>query len=276
MSASRELSFNKRLATGLLATGFIAAASIGSVASAGLTKVPVSQPATPSSGFSPTDATSPFSLVFQDDFDGLVIDPTAWSVFSGPGNGRNGPKAAVNSFVANGSLVLRAQPIAGTWYGAGVANARRVVQTYGKYEMQVRFDAGYGVRTAALLWPAGGGWPPEVDFYEIEGRDALRTTNMLTNHYRDAAGIHRMQHGFVKGDYTQWHTVGVEWRPTSLTYTLDGAVVKTMTTNVPQQPMWFGMNVSLGSPGYRPDATTPSHVDANIDWIKIYSYNGAG
>lgn len=258
----------------VLATGFLVSTSIDSSANA--------DPAASSSGAhrvgSGTSASSsaivPFSLIFQDDFNGSVLNPNAWCVFNGPGKAR-GPKSASNVFVSNGAMVLRAQKINGEWYGAGVCNTRAVVQTYGKYTMRVRFGAGKGVRTSGLLWPYGGGWPPEVDFYEIEGRDPQRTNLMLTNHYRDAFGRH-MQHGFIKGNYTQWHIVGVEWRPTSLTFKIDGVVVKTMTGHVPQQSMWFGMNVALGTGANAPDSTTPAHVDAQVDWIRIFKYNGAG
>ena len=255
----------------ILATQQGSASAVTSYRDAGAAPASGAAPARTSSTGAPS-ATAPFSLVFQAPFSGTAPDPRYWSIFHGPGNGTNGPKALANTFVSNGYLVLRAAPINGTWYGAGVC-ACGVVQTYGKYEMMVRFDAGYGIKTAAMLWPANGGWPPEVDFYEISEADPTRSTNVLTNHWRDATGTH-MEHGLSRGNFTQWHVVGLEWTPGALNFTLDGVVVKTMTSNVPKVPMWFGMNVSLGPPGVRPNTSTPSHVDADIDWVKIYKYTG--
>ena len=258
---TRGRPINKRCLAALVA-GFLALGSIGSTASAagGGRSLALRS--------STAAVTSPFTLIFQDDFNGTAVDTTAWSVFYGSGNGTNGPKARENTFIDNGHLVMRAKMIGDTWYGAGVSNAKRVVQTYGKYEFMVRFDAGKGVRTAALLWPKDG-WPPEVDFYEISAMDIDRKTNLLANHYKPGNTI---EHGPIKNDFTQWHAVGVEWTPRALNFTLDGAVVKTMTENVPQQPMWFGHNVALGGHSRGPDETTPSKVDVEIDWIKIYSY----
>ena len=214
-------------------------------------------------------AAVPFSLVFQDDFNDSVVDKTAWSIFDGPGNGITGPKSKTNTFTRNGHLVLRARQINGTWYGAGVSNAKRVKQTYGKYELMVRFDAGKGVRTAGLIWPDVG-WPPEVDFYEIDSE--FRTINRLTNHYSTPTTRNAMDHGSYKGDFTQWHRVGLVWTPTALQYTLDGVVMTTMGTNIPHQDMWFGQNVAFKPGDGGPDGTTPAEVEVEIDWIKIYSY----
>ncbi len=224
--------------------------------------------AAPAASSSADAVSAPFALKFQDDFNGTEVNKKAWSVFNGPGNGRTGPKSKTNTFLRNGHLVLRARKINGVWYGAGVSNARAVVQTYGKYEMRVRFDAGKGIRTAGLIWPKDG-WPPEVDFYEID--DTLRTINRLTNHHKPG---NKMIHASYKADFTQWHIVGLEWTPGALRFTLDGVVKVTMTSNVPRQPMWFGQNVALKPDGKGPDSTTPAEVAVEMDWIKIYRYTG--
>lgn len=212
-----------------------------------------------------------FSLVVQDQFAGTRINGSYWGVYNG-GNG--GDRVAANTIVKDGKLILRNRKIDGVWKGAGVSMARANKQKYGKYEMRVRFDRGYGVRVASLLWPADGGWPPEVDFYEIPADSPNRTVNTLTNHYGTKAN-HRMHHDRYAGDFTQWHTVGVEWTPGKLVYTLDGRAMRTMTKDVPAEPMWLGIQTRPGSDsGARPNSTTPSVVDLEVDWVKVYKYQG--
>lgn len=212
-----------------------------------------------------------FRLAFQDDFNGDRINTDKWGVYNG-GNG--GDRVASNTIVRNGMLTLRTQKVNGVWKGAGVSAARANRQTYGKYEMRVRFDRGYGVRAVGLLWPVSGGWPPEVDFYEIPGKNTNRTLNTLTNHYRTASSPHRMHHASYTGRFDQWQTVSVEWTPNRLEYKLNGVTQAVMTQNVPRAGMWLGLQTRAGSDmGVKPDGTTPPVVDMEVDWVKIYSYS---
>ena len=211
-----------------------------------------------------------FSLVFQDNFNGSSLDRSKWGVFNG--NKRN-DRVAENVFVNNGMLTLRTKPVNGKWKGAGVSAARANQQKYGKYEIRVRFDAGFGVRCAGLLWPANGSWPPEVDFYEIPGTNANRSINTVTNHYGTRSN-HKMQHGQYSGDFTKWHTVGVEWTPNELRYTMDGKVMLTQRGHIPKTSMWFGIQTKAGLNGKVPNGSTPRVVDLDVDWVKIYKYNG--
>ncbi len=255
-----------RTTTSRLRTRFKAVAAAVAVAS-----VPVMQaPSTATAGItgvSGTTSTTRYTLAFSDDFSGTRIDRSKWGVYNG---GVNGYRTAANTIVRDGKLILRTSKVNGVWKGAGVSAGRSNRQTYGKYEMRVRFDRGYGIRCAALLWPASGGWPPEVDFYEVPADSANRTVNTLTNHFGTKYS-HKMTHARYTGDFTQWHTVGVEWTPTELKYTLDGVVKARMTTNIPKQPMWLGIQTRPGSNlGVKPNASTPSIVDLEVDWVKIY------
>lgn len=212
-----------------------------------------------------------FRLVFQDNFNGQRIDHNKWGVYNG-GNG--GDRVAANTIVQDGKLILRTRKVNGVWKGAGVSAARANKQTYGKYEMRVRFDRGYGVRAVGLLWPVSGGWPPEVDFYELPADKPNRQLNTLTNHYRTNTSRHRMHHASYTGDFTRWQTVSVEWTPNRLIYKMNGVTQAVMTQNVPRKPMWLGLQTRAGSNlGVKPNGTTPAVVDMEVDWVKVYSYD---
>ncbi len=122
----------------------------------------------------------------------------------------------------------------------------------------------------ALLWPANnGGWPPEVDFFEVAGDNPARTDNLTANHYRED-GVHKIQHALVESDYTKWHRIGVIWNPSSLRFTLDGKVVAVQRGQVPQQDMWLGLQTAIGTASGAPVAATPAQVDFEVDWVQVY------
>jgi beta-glucanase (GH16 family) len=101
---------------------------------------------------------------------------------------------------------------------------------------------------------------------EYDARDPNHHQLMLTNHYSTA---NLMQHAFIPGDYRRWHTIGLQWTPTSLRYTLDGRTTAVMTGHVPHVPMWVGIANTLGS-GAQPGASTPNPVNLDIDWFAYY------
>ncbi len=208
---------------------------------------------------------SSWQLRFRDDFNGTAINRDNWCVFDGPGNG-HGPRSAKNVLVHDGMLTLRTTQIGGVWTGAGVCAPGATTQIYGKYLMRMRIDKAYGTRATALLWPTVG-FPPEIDFYEIEATDGDRLTNLLTNHYKPGD---TMEHARIPGSYSAWHVIGVEWTPTAIRFTMDGKVTATMTEHVPSQKMWLGMVTGVGKDDHGPNASTPAYVDYDIDWVKVY------
>lgn len=215
-----------------------------------------------------------WTLAHRDDFDSL--DHSVWGVYGGRGNGITGPRSRQNTFVQDGTLVLRTAPVDGVWHGAGVSShPGGWTQMYGKYLVRLRFEPGYGVRAVALLWPTAP-WPPEIDFFEVPANVPDRTTGIVANHYVGADGRNTWERAFVQADFTQWHTVGVEWTPTALRFTLDGEVVETMTANVPHEPMWLGLQTAQGDmrQGFVPRPEGPQKVDLLVDWVEVYRYDG--
>ena len=220
----------------------------------------------PLTAFAPAEtATQPasqakFVSVFTDQFAGDSLNPADWVVFDGPG-----PRSARNVHVRNGKLILTTRKLDGQWMAAGVGSNRAVVQTYGKYEARVKVERGQGVRAVALLWPSAPVWPPEVDFFEID--DPARETNQLTLHYPPN---NQMIHASVQSHFCKWHTVGVEWTPTALNYTLDGRVVSTMNAHIPNIPMWMGLQSGMMGGGQAPGHGTPKRVHYKVGWVRIW------
>jgi beta-glucanase (GH16 family) len=217
--------------------------------------------------------------VFLDDFS-HGLRSSHWGAYSGqPGGDPGGWWAPAHAVVAHRVLNLetyRDPRYGGRWVSAGVSSSPALKQTYGKYEVRVRMDPGKGVAFVALLWPVRNVWPPEIDFAENGGETGVRTHVTATLHYgSDNSQLQRI----VGVDLTRWHTVGVEWMPGELIYTLDGrrwAIVR--SSAVPNQPMEMDLQTQAGTCGVTfapcPDRTTPAHVNAQIQWVAAYAYQG--
>jgi beta-glucanase (GH16 family) len=167
------------------------------------------------------------------------------------------------------------------WVSGGVSSARALKQTYGKYLMRVRSDQGAGVSAIALLWPSNNSWPPEIDFFEAPGS---RTSNQATLHCGSGGSDGCQVHKSITADFSQWHTVGVEWTPQMISYTLDGSVWATVPSNtasIPSINMELDIQAQAGTCGGSstcPDATTASQapgVDMQVDWVVAYAAAGA-
>jgi beta-glucanase (GH16 family) len=216
--------------------------------------------------------------VFTDDFSGSQLDLSKWSVYSGrPGGDQAGWFDPHHVAVSHGMLVISAyrdRADRGHWATGGVSSGQGLVQTYGKYLVRVRFDRGAGVTHALLLWPASNSWPPEIDFSEGNGSGTVGTFATLhygQQNYRSAAGLPRL-------NLYQWHTLGVQWTPGEVQYTVDGRVWKTMRGKfVPAIPMVLDLQTQIwpcGSWARCPDATTPRVVRMYVDWVVAYAPAG--
>lgn len=218
-------------------------------------------------------ATPSFSLIYTAQFTDSVPDPNVWTIFNNSGLG-DSSRLASNVVVHDGMVTLHSRwnSTYGEWTHAGMCACNRpdLIQKYGKYEVRMRANASHN-RVVALLWPTGGAWPPEVDFTEMGGGDGaqgLRQTDTQTLHY---VPNNSQIHSSYDVDLTQWHVVGVEWTPGVLKYTLDGTVMKTISTSdVPSQNMWLGLQT-----GYQDGVSHSDHSEDtryDIDWVKIYDY----
>lgn len=206
-----------------------------------------------------------WKLTFRDRFQGRKINTDNWVVYD------QNQRDADNAIVRDGKLILRTKRSGSGWSAAGVGNSRARQMQYGKYVIRTRFDRGYGVRATALLWPTGGVWPPEVNFFEVAANDTHRRVNRLTNHY---SSRNQMIHREYRRDFTRWHRVGVIWTPKMLKFTFDGKILRRIRGHVPERKMWLGMQTAVGGETAGPTKSTPRVVDFEVDWVKIYRYLG--
>jgi beta-glucanase (GH16 family) len=215
--------------------------------------------------------------VFSDDFSGSSLDLSKWFSYapSQPGGDPGGWFEPSHVTVSDGELVIstyRELTDGGIWTSGGVSAAPGLVQTYGKSRVRFRFSPGHGIAHGLFLMPADGSWPPEIDFSEDNGEN--RNVDTATLHY---GSNDQTEHAMVDTDLTQWHTLGLEWTPGLLLYTIDGHEWARMTgSNVPAIPMVLDIQTQAWACGISeweacPDSTTPATVDLDVDWVVAYA-----
>jgi beta-glucanase (GH16 family) len=217
--------------------------------------------------------------VFADNFSSTTLSTSNWSPWSGqPGSDTVGWWSPSHVVVANCLLTLKGykDPAAkpGVFVTGGVGMKDTHAQIYGKYLVRMRADKGDGISAIALLWPQENVWPPEVDFVEDGGGDRASTTATLHCGPNDIDNC-QIQKTLTGYDFSQWHTLGVEWTAGKLVYTIDGTTWATVTdARVPSIPMvLYLQSQSLECSQWNTclDSSTPAEVDMQIDWVVAYS-----
>ncbi|RFU22391.1 hypothetical protein D0Z06_07090 [Geodermatophilus marinus] len=229
-----------------------------------------SSTATGAAGNAPTGDVAGWRQVFSDDFDGSTLG-SQWRTYSGqPGGSPYGTWSPSQVQVSDGFLNLRNNLQNGQWVSGGLAS--RIGQTYGKWEVRFRIDASDEIKYAALLWPDGPSWPPEIDFAEDAGGDRSGTTATLHYGSDDSMVGER-----VAVDLTQWHTMGVEWSPGRIVYTLDGRPwATTEHQGVPSEPMHLALQTQPGGcqgggGAFGCGVGNPGTTTMQVDWVTIYA-----
>jgi len=233
--------------------------------------------ATPSGEAAPSGDVPGWRLKYVDDFGGNQLNYRWFKYVGTPGGDPGGWWANSHLVVGNGMLTLagyRDSAYGGKFTTAGLSS-HLLAQTYGKWLVRFLIASGQGISYAALLWPDTTSWPPEIDFAEDNGLAARRTVT-ASLHYATARTSRRVLRSSTDVSLTGWHTLGVEWLPGSITYTLDGQPWSRMTgAEVPSVPMRLALQTQAWNCGDAwetcPDRTTPSRVDMNVDWIAVYT-----
>jgi beta-glucanase (GH16 family) len=249
------------------------------------TIIPVATPIVSSCGASLSGQVMPFGdipgwhQVFADDFNGTSLNTSNWYPYSKqPGGDPVGWWAPSHVIVSGCLLTLKgykdAAAKSSVFVTGGIGMTDAHAQTYGKYLVRMRVDKGDGISAIALLWPRANVWPPEVDFYEDGGgnRTSMSATLHCGSNGNDTCQMEKDLTGY---DFSQWHTLGVEWTAGKLVYTIDGTTWATVTDyGVPSIPMVLDLqSQSLACSQHNTclDSSTPAEVDMQVAWVVAYA-----
>jgi hypothetical protein len=224
-------------------------------------------------------ASSNYAYCFADEFDGTALKPGWYAPYDSPSHHWRPQQVSVHDGYLD--IDCARDPLDGYHWCSGINAGRGWKHTFGRYEVRARFDAGRGISDALMVWPTGDAcdWPPEIDFSESGNSwSTTRTGYSGFYHYRNPGCG---QDGFVAlgqaptVDYTQWHTIGVEWSAGRLVYTMDGQAWATSTDshiaqfNAIKGELVLQAQSNNGSPST--DLTTPDHVHLQFDWAHIFA-----
>lgn len=208
-----------------------------------------------------------FRLVDVTVFTGNKL-PSSWQTFKGqPGGLPGGQFAPSHVVVGHGVLNLITAPdpkYGGRWVTGGVCQCGRSA-TYGAYFIRSRVT-GLGPNEVELLWPASGKWPPEIDFSEtgasVQGVSA-------TVHYGRENDIIQLTYST---NMRHWHTWGVIWTPSAITYVVDGHPWGEVTQRsaIPSVPMRLDLEQRYVC---GPGSHCANHsISMLVNWVMEYRY----
>lgn len=147
------------------------------------------------------------------------------------------------------------------------ANGKALNQTYGRYVVRFRADSSLGYKAAFLLWPKSERWPQdgEIDFPEGD----LAETIFAAAHHQGGQSIDDQEIFTTTVPFTGWHTAVTEWTPQGIVFILDGTVIGTSTTKIPNTPMHYVLQTEACEVRC-PSPTLVGHLE--VDWIAIYAF----
>ncbi|WP_017606295.1 glycoside hydrolase family 16 protein [Nocardiopsis alkaliphila] len=236
------------------------------------------------------------TLVWSDEFDGpagAAPDPANWNHELGDhgwGNNelQNYTDSRANSALdGNGNLVITARQEAdGSYTSARMTTQNKVQPQYGRIEARIQIPRGQGIWPA--FWMLGADfprtpWPDsgEIDIMENIGREPHLVHGSLHgpgyHGGNPLTGSYMHPQGWSFAD--TFHVFAVDWRPGSVTWSVNGDAYQTYTWEdtrgnpwVYDQPFFMILNVAVGGdwPGY-PDASTRFPQQMRVDYVRVYS-----
>jgi beta-glucanase (GH16 family) len=222
------------------------------------------------------------SLVFDDEFDGEMLDSTKWNPCyywdnSGCTNGSEEEWYLSDEIIVeNGLLRLRARqnPVYGSDhrqhpYTSGMISSHsKFYFTYGYFEMRAKMPKGRGLLPAFWLLPENRVTPPEIDILEVYGDNTYRLLGTL--HYDN--GHHPGVVTSAVDLSADFHTYAVDWAPDHIVWYLDGKKYYSVQDHVPVLPMYILANLAVGtdSPCICPNSSTQFPAYFEIDYIRVF------
>jgi hypothetical protein len=228
----------------------------------------------------PTGNPPGWHLVYSQDFNGTSLPPS-WTAYTGePGGDPEGYWDPANVTVSGGELHFRTTPDDDPNHpgvsSTGGAGFYGHPQKYGMYLVRFKgdYEPGLKISDIALLWPNGNNiWPPEMDFFEDSGGD--RSLYTATLHPGPDGDDCCMARQYNKNAATQWHTYGIKWTPTTITYTIDGKpwgnVINRDEISSPAQWPSIDMNLDLQSQNLGSAQPSRPIETMTVAWVVEYA-----
>lgn len=242
-----------------------------------------------------------YTLVFSDEFDaadGSQPDAGKWMRCQRYGATWNRWLSDSEEviYIEDGKLVARAIPNPDTesdpvpMITGGIKSMGRFGFTYGKVECRAKSNPWTGNFPAIWMMPEdqSAGWPDcgEIDIWEVIDDSHVAYHTVHSNWTYDLKQTSNPRSSFnepVKMDH--YHTYGLEWSKTNLTWYVDGKKVasysKSSNANDLSQGQWpfdkhfhLILNQSVGNNAWAAHADVNHVYETDFDWIRVYQKKG--
>ena len=146
---------------------------------------------------------------------------------------------------------------------------------YGRWEARVRSQAGNGYGPVMLLWPESGDWPEdgEIDIMEIPKGD--RTKAHFTVHWGEDNEQRQPRPRPATSPSGTTSPSSGRRTTSSATWTASSSTATRTATRSRRARCTSCMQQDIGPYGTdwipAPDASTPSEVSFEADWVRIYA-----
>ncbi len=241
-------------------------------------------------------ANGDWTLVWQDEFNGVHLNEAKWNYETGGhGWGNNELQYYTNRpenvYVRDGKLILEARKESyenREYTSARLTTKHKGDWLYGKFEIRAKLPKGKGLWPAIWMLPTDweyGGWAAsgEIDIMELLGNNPFQIYGSL--HFGGEAPANTFEHGvFVLKDSLDFaedfHRFTLEWDTTEIRWYVDDSMYV-------KQNAWYSsgahypapfdkrfhllLNVAVGGnwPG-APDATTSFPQRMYVDYVRVY------
>jgi beta-glucanase (GH16 family) len=236
------------------------------------------------------DPDIPFTVVWEENFDGDTLDTDIWNFelgdgcdqgICGWGNQELQRYTDSNHYLSDGILTINIEK--GNFYtSTRITTKGKKEFQYGKVEARMKLPQGDG------LWPAfwmlgndidNAGWPDcgEIDIMEYVGRMPGIVHHSLHTRSSHGATINTKK-VIVDNPEEEFHIYGMEWSSKAIDFYVDGELKYTYapgTTNNDywpfDKPFYFLLNAAVGG-GFGGAVTTDEIFPQQfqIDYIKVY------
>ncbi|RIJ50473.1 hypothetical protein D1614_00605 [Maribellus luteus] len=217
-----------------------------------------------------------YSLVWEDQFDGTVLDTTKWKI-RGTGPRRIGYNDPSMVSVSNGNLNLMYDIKKDSIMGSAVGTQETFMSKYGYYECRAALQKGIGPWAAFWFQSPGisDGEDPavygtEIDIFEyFKGLGKDKLTHCLhwaygPNQKSSGAMVSELE-GLSEG----FHTFALEWTPEKYSFFIDGLKYHEQTVGLSHTKEY--MILSMEIPSFLEGIKNACAPDTfKVDYVKVY------
>lgn len=161
-------------------------------------------------------------------------------------------------------------------YNSGtITTNKSFAQTYGYFEVRAKLPAGQGLWPAFWMLPADDtkSTTAELDIFEVLGSNPS-TLYAATHSTATGTNVAAQQAIAVADTSTDFHTYGVDWEPTTITYYMDGrAIASTPTPANMNKPMYMLLDLAVGGQGSWSGKPASGFTSASmqVDYVRAYA-----